>query len=123
MMAKHLQPVESTRRALRTALQTLSAVLAFALTVAIPPVADAANAVLAFVGVNYQITPGLVVAVGAFLSGVAALVAKLQNLLEGKDQILNAEAAAEYITALTDELSDLQARYDAVTAAARDSAG
>ena len=96
-MAEHLalsNVKESTRRALRTVLQVLAGGAALALAVATPPVADALNAVIAAVGGNWQITPGIVAAVGTLATVAAGIAAKLQNLLEGRDKVTSVQDAA-----------------------------
>lgn len=79
---------ESTRRAMRTVLQGAGAFAAFLVAVAIPPIGDAINSVLQLVpGVNVTITPGIVASIGLVGTALIALVSKIQNLLEGRDEI------------------------------------
>jgi len=90
---------ESTRRAMRTVLQGASAFAAFLVAVAIPPIGDAINAVLQLVpGVNVTITPGIVASIGLVGTALIALVSKIQNLVEGRDEIESpTELAVEVI--------------------------
>jgi len=111
-MAKHLNlnaAKESTRRALRTVLQGLYAAGAGAVAVAIPPVADAVNAVLHQVNPAVTVTPGLVAAIGATGAALVGVVSKLQNLLEGRDKVTSPTEAAAQIQELTALVAELRA--------------
>jgi len=101
-------PVESTLRALRTAVQVAGSFAALLVAVAIPPVGDAANAILELVGVDYEITPGLVLAIGLVGTALAGIVAKVQNLIEGRDDIGSTEELAEYLIDLVDQVNELE---------------
>lgn len=102
---------ESTKRGLRTLLQVLASGAALVLAVAIPPVADALNAVIAAVGGDWRITPGIVAAVGTLASVAAGIIAKLQNLLEGRDKITSVDDAAARLEELTVEYRLLETAY------------
>lgn len=115
--------LESTRRTLRGILQNISGVIAFALLVAVPPVADAANAVLELIGVDYTITSPLVLALGAVLTAIAGIVTKLQNIVEGRDKIDTPEALAATVIELTDQINDTRTALAAAIAAAQHSSG
>jgi hypothetical protein len=103
-MSKHLvNTAESTRRALRTLLQAAGAVATFIVAVAIPPVADAINAVLGLLpGVAFEVSPGVVAAVGLVGAALTALVSKLQNLYEGRDQYESPESLAVEVMELAE---------------------
>ena len=113
--------LESTRRTVRGILQNISAAIALALLIAIPPVADAANAVLALAGVDYTISPALVLAVATFLTLLAGAVTKLQNLLEGRDKVPTPAAWAAEVITLTDQVATLRTALAAAVAAAEHS--
>lgn len=112
-MARHiaLNPaLESTKRALRTAAQSIITFAGLVLAIAIPPVQDAANALLDLVGVNYTITPALVTAVGAVATLVITIVTKVQNRLEGRDDVMTVEDWANWVEELTEQVNELRAR-------------
>lgn len=99
---------ESTRRALRTTLQGLGAFAAFLVAVAIPAVGDAINSVLnLFPGVDHRVTPGLVASIGLVGTALIALVAKLQNLAEGRDDVATPEELAARVTELSALIEEL----------------
>ena len=113
-MAEHLalsNVKESTKRALRTVLQVLASGAALVLAVAIPPVADALNAVIAAAGGSWEITPGIVAAVGTLATVAAGIVAKLQNLLEGRDKVTSVQDAAARLEELKTEYRLLETAY------------
>ena len=112
---------ESTRRTLRGILQNVGAAIALALLVATPPVADAVNAVLALVGVDAQISSALLLAIATLLTAAGAIVTKLQNLLEGRDQVPTPAAWAAQVITLTDQITTLRAALAAAVAAAQHS--
>lgn len=99
---------ESTRRALRTTLQGLGAFAAFLVAVAIPAVGDAINSVLnLFPGVDHRVTPGLVASIGLVGTALIALVSKLQNLAEGRDDVATPEELAARVTELSALIEEL----------------
>ena len=99
---------ESTRRALRTALQAVAAFAAFLIAVAIPPIGDAVNSVIdLFPGANIELTPGVVAGIGLFGVALTALVTKIQNLVEGRDQIADPTELAVRVTELSDLVKQL----------------
>jgi len=102
-------PVESTRRALRTALQGVMTFATLLIAVAIPPVGDAINSVLELVGVDYSVTPALIVALGVVGTTLLAVAAKVQNLIEGRDSEGTPAEWAEWVEELADELWELKA--------------
>lgn len=106
---------ESTRRALRTVLQGLGAFAAFLVAVAIPPVGDAITSVLGLIpGVNVQITPGLIAAIGLVGTALIALVSKIQNLVEGRDNIADPTELSLRVTELSTLIKQLiAAAHDA----------
>jgi len=105
---------ESTRRALRTLLQGVAAFAAFLVAVAIPPVGDAITAVLRlFPGVNVEVTPGLVGSIGIVGAALIAVVTKIQNLMEGRDEYENA-------TELAVDVMELAALIEALVEAAEE---
>lgn len=113
--------LESTRRTVRGVLQNLSAAIALALLIAVPPVADAANAVLELLGMDYTITPALVLAVAAVLTALAGIATKVQNLLEGRDKVPTPAVMAAEVVTLTDQINDLQVALAAAISAAQHS--
>lgn len=122
-MTKHLAPAtESTRRALRTALQYVAAFSTFIVAVAIPPVGDAVNAVLSLLPfVTFEVTPALVTAVGLVGVALVSIATKIQNVIEGRDHLQTPTEMSEYVLDLVDEVNDLTAQLAAALAAAQNS--
>lgn len=106
---------ESTRRAVRTTLQVLGAAAVALVTVAIPPVADAVNAVIAAFGGNWEVSPGLVSSVGLVGAALAGAVAKAQNLVEHRDEL--PPDVTERVVLYAQEISLLMAKVEELKAA------
>ena len=105
---------ESTRRALRTALQGLMGFATLLVAVAIPPVGDAINVLLGlFPGVEIRVTPGVIAAIGVVGTALIALATKIQNVVEGRDDI-------ESVDELAQQVMEIAALLDAVIDAAQD---
>jgi len=101
---------ESTLRAIRTFLQNVGAAAAAVILVAIPPVEDAVNSVLQLIDSNLTLPPGMVAAIGLAGAAVSAVVAKIMNVVEGRDIPASPEEIAEWIQELTALVEEAKAR-------------
>jgi uncharacterized protein YoxC len=108
VLARLKAKTESTRRTVRGVLQNIAAGLVAVAALAVPATADAINAVLHFIHLPYTVTPGLMTAAGVLLTALAALVTKVQNLIEGRDKVESVEDLKAEIDRLTSALDEVE---------------
>ena len=109
---------ESTKRALRTGLQGLTATALAVTVLAIPPVESAVNAWLTQINPGMSLPAGLVAAIGVVGAATVALVSKLQNLIEGRDKPTTVVDWAAYAELLSEQVTTLRAALDEARSAA-----
>jgi len=105
---------ESTKRAVRTGLQVLGTFATATVLVAIPGVEQAVNTWLSVIRPGLSLPPGLVASIGVAGALLAGVIAKVQNVVEGKDKPATVDGWARLAGELGVDVEDLKTAIRAI---------